>query len=183
MRSLAKRFLTDSHLKAIGLVAAEWSYTELCLESLIWEIAGIRGNKGYAITTHIASETRINILSTLADTGLTNDDLKKDLTKIVARIRALRTERNNIVHSLWLSSKPEPPLGLIEAVIKRRRKPIPASVKITAKGKLNITNRPLTAKQILVVAAEIGDLVSDMYDLLERVRRDKSSGGIGLEAS
>lgn len=183
MRSMAKSVLTENHLKAIGLVAAEWSWTELCLENLIWEIAEISNAKGYAITTHVPSETRINILSTLAHIGLANAALNNELATTVARIRKLRTERNNIVHSLWLSSKPRESLGLMASAMKKRRKPIPASQKITAKGKIVITSKPLTAKQILAVANEITELVVDMYDLLERIRLFRQEGGIGLSAT
>ncbi len=66
MPSLAKQILSDSHLKAIGLVAAEWSYTEVFLESLIWEVAGLDNERGYAMTTHVQSETRLFMLEALA---------------------------------------------------------------------------------------------------------------------
>ncbi len=170
MRSMARNVLTDNHLKAIGLVAAEWSWTEMCLENLIWEIAEINHYKGYAITTHLPSETRINILSALAHIGLANAALQKELNAIVARIRQLRTERNNIVHAIWLSSKPRESLGLITGAMGKRRKPVPALFKITAKGKIIMTSKPLTAKQIFTVGAEIAQLVTEMYDLLERIQ-------------
>src|SRR5712692_2151964 len=163
MSGLAKLFLSQNHLKAIGLVAAEWSYTEMCLEHLIWEMAGLDNQRGYAITTHVPSETRMHILETLADTRLPNDALKKKLKTTVADLRTPRMERNNIVHALWLSSKPNQ--FLMKDVLKKR-KPIPASIKIQAKGKLNITNKPIISKQIQATAVKIGKLVTKMYNLL-----------------
>lgn len=175
MQSMARGILTNNHLKAIGLVAAEWAYVELYLEGFIWEIANIDDRRGHAITTHIPSETRINILETLADTRLINPAHKRELKVIVDRIRKLRTARNNIVHSLWLSTKTTSINQILSDYLakKKRRKPIPASVRISAKGKLNVTNTPMKSKQIMAAASEIGELFSDMNELLSRISADR----------
>jgi len=170
MTSVAKHFLTENHLKAIGLVVAEWSYTELFLEYLIWEIAQLDDYQGPAITTHLASETRIHILETLADTGLHNKTHKTELKDIVNRLRDLRTKRNNIVHAIWLSSKPLAPITLLTS---KKRKSIPASIRVKAKGKINITRVPFTSKEILSVASEITHLGSNMTDLVAKIQKDR----------
>ena len=182
--SLAKQSLTDSHLKAIGLVAAEWSYTELCLENLIWEVAGINQRHGHAITTHIPSETRINILQALADAIAMKDELNAELNSLLGRLREIRTKRNNIVHSLWISSKPIPIFTLAELMSKkRRRKPTPFSIKFSARGKLVIKNTLMKPKDVLAVAQEITALVTDMYGYLNKIKtapKSKSLGARGL---
>ncbi len=173
---LAKSILSEGHLKAIGLVAAEWSYTETFLESLIWEVAGLDHERGYAITTHLQSETRIFILESLADTRIPNATIKADIKKVVAEIRRLRTDRNNIVHSLWMSPNP-PGGGLISGALgaKRKRKPTPKSIKIQAKGKVIITNKPYTSRQIMATVTEIADLVGRMSDLLDKIQKERKS--------
>ena len=176
--ALSSTFLSERHYKAIGLVAAEWSWAEQQLEQLIWEVVQINGEKGRALTTHLSSETRINILATLANTELSNT-LKVELAGMVGRLRNLRTERNNIVHALWLSREPLR-MGLIKSAMKRGRKPTPDLIKITAKGKLVISNKPFTAKQILSVAHEISRLVMDLYDLQLRIQNERQSGGTGF---
>lgn len=179
---MAKSILTDNHLKAIGLVAAEWAYGEMWLESIIWHFAKIDNVTGYAITTHIGSETRINIIETLADTRLTNPTLKAELKAVIARVRDLRTERNNIIHSLWVSNRQTVTLADLLAK-KRPRKPTPDSVRIKAKGSLKITNKPYTSKAIAATADKIGKLVNDMYNLLSKLREEDAKGGIGLAAA
>lgn len=83
------------------------------------------------------------------------------------------------MHSLWLPSKQLKSLGLIAGATKKRRKPIPAAQKITAKGQIVVTNKLLTAKQIFTVATEIAKLVADMYGLLYRIEDHRKAGGTG----
>lgn len=162
MSTLASYALTANHLKGIGLVAAEWSYCESSLESIIWQVAGIDSERGYAITTHIGSETRIHILGALAEKKVVSTTLKAELTTIVADLRRLRTERNNIVHSVWLSGG-APNFSTLASRRERGRWPNPDSVKITAKGKVIIHKKPISSNQIHAVAQEISDLLSRMH--------------------
>jgi hypothetical protein len=163
MSTLASFALTANHLKGIGLVAAEWSYCELALESIIWQVAGIDSERGYAITTHIGSETRIHIVGALAEKKVVTATLKTELKAIVAELRRLRTERNNIVHSVWLSGGGHPKFFTLASHMRRGRRPNPDSVKITAKGKVIIHRKPIPSKQIHAIAKEIGDLLSRMH--------------------
>jgi hypothetical protein len=177
--SLAKQILSESHLKAIGLVAAEWSYTEVFLESLIWEVGDLH-ERGYAITTHIQSETRLFMLEALAETRVPSGATKAEIKKVVAEIRRLRTDRNNIVHSLWLS--PAQPQGLITGAMFRKRKPTPKATKVQAKGKVVISSKPFTARQIMATVSEIADLVGKMGDLLSKIQKERENREAVLKA-
>lgn len=169
MSGLAKLFLSQNHLNAIGLVATEWSYTEACLEFLIWELAGLDEKRGQAITTHLQSETRIQILQTLADSLLTDAAIKKRLTDIIAEIRNLRIQRNDIVHGLWIPSTDKP----ISQTLKNRRKPTPATRKIQARGTLKVIRKPVKSKEIRETAKQIGDLAISMFDLLKKMQSER----------
>jgi hypothetical protein len=172
---LAPQSLSAAHLKGIGLVAAEWSYTEMALQSLIWEVGLLFDHRRAAsITTHLQSETRLHILATLAADWVRDKDNKKELAVIIAEIRRLRTERNNIVHSIWLVPTPPKMHTLAEALgVKKKkggRRPTPNLIKVTAKGSLVFTQTPYSSKKILGVAEEIGKLVLRMYAFLDKLR-------------
>jgi hypothetical protein len=173
MRTISSMSLSDSHLQAIGSVTAEWSYAESLLESLIWHVAGLSNHQGYCVTTHIGSETRIHILESLAEAKLLAPTLKKELKDRIADIRRLRTERNNIIHYLWIDPNP-PQIGLIASAMKPRRKRAPHAVKVTAKGILKISNTRYPTKKVREVANQITQLCFDMSSLLQKMRQSES---------
>ena len=172
MSMLSSHMLSAAHLKGIGTVAAEWTYVEIMLEALIWQVAGIDNERGYCVTTHITSETRINILESLADKRLVTPGLKNELKDRIADLRRLRTERNNIVHSIWMNPK----AGMLPEELsprKRGRKPTPQSVKVTAKGTVKIINTPYSSRKIMSTAEEISTLHGTMYSLLTKMQSDE----------
>jgi hypothetical protein len=174
MAYISTQALSASHLNGIGLVASEWSYTEMVLEQLIWQVAGLDNERGYSITTHLGSETKINMLEALAVNRLPEPNLKTELKSCIDKLRLLRTDRNNIVHSIWLNPKNDPVSGLLLlGKQKGGRRPTPNMVKITAKGKLKITNTPYPSKKIHGTATEISNLSFRMYGLLDQMKESE----------
>jgi len=167
--SISKTQLTQEHLKAIGLIVTEWSWVEHSIELIIWELAQIDPDKGRSITTHIQSETRLHILSSLTDSLIHDHNIKKQISQLADKVRKLRGERNNITHALWLKMRPQ---GLISKLMKLPQKGrfVPSTVKITAKGKVEFTTKPFTAAEIRDVAQRMSDLLDEIVDLQSKIR-------------
>jgi hypothetical protein len=94
--------------------------------------------------------------------------LKVELEKCVVEFRRLRTDRNNIVHGLWLSTKSPPLFKLVQ----KGRKATPQIAKVTAKGELKVTKTLWTAKKIADIASEIDDLNLRMIRLHTGIEED-----------
>ena len=167
MTMLSEFVLSKNHLIAIGHIATNWSYSESYLELLIWKLIGIDNDGGHCVTTHLNSETRINILESLAKRRLPIPGLRSELSKCVAEIRRLRTVRNNIVHGLWLHSKKPSPIFKLG---QKGRRVTPQIAKVTAKGEIKITNTLWTAKKIMKVAEEISELSSRLSKLDDDIK-------------
>lgn len=94
--------LTDEHLKAIGLVAVNWSHIESTLSSIIWDIAKLRTMRGRAITTHLSEKTKGDMCLALANETFRGHpeeaELKEHITMI---LNQLHQKRNTIIHGLW----------------------------------------------------------------------------------
>jgi hypothetical protein len=56
---------TPEQLKAIGMVAAEWSYLESVVETAIWRLLDLDEDDGRAITTNVRMRDRLDMLRTL----------------------------------------------------------------------------------------------------------------------
>ncbi|HLX82138.1 MAG TPA: hypothetical protein VKS43_16290 [Burkholderiales bacterium] len=166
MAILSTHILSKAQLAAIGALAAEWSYVELALETLIWEIIQVPSERGYAITTHIGSETRLHILLALLDRSVVDAAHRKEIGSIAAEFRRLRTERNNIVHAVWVTKLNKP--FLLRGLLKiRGRKPAAKLVKVTAKGSVKITNLSHSTKSISALASEVNSLLSRIYAIID----------------
>ena len=143
--------LTDEHYKAIGLIAVEWTYVELDIEQIIWHMSELIDNTAtaHAVTNHIGSETRIDILKTLVHTKVGDSPEYKELCKFLdVDVKSLRTLRNEIIHGLYHRSKEYPEKAAIWQV--------------RAKGKL-------TFKQIKRSVSELNAVAQQMADLRNRL--------------
>lgn len=156
-KTFAEVALTEPHLKAIGLVVAEWAWAEKALELVIWSLLGIE-KMGGAVTTHLSSEVRLNIIETVVRDLLKEKDTEKLLSRIlknIATFRKLRTERNNIAHALWGRTESEEPKELPSG--KRKVKSAHA-YRTKAKGQFIRTVTPYKAAQIRRTAKSIAKL-------------------------
>lgn len=166
--------MSSNHIKAIGVVASQWSYAETLHELLIIKISELPIEQGQCITTHIGSETRINILESLIEIKAEDEQAKKDIKDLSAEMRRLRTERNNIIHSIWL---PENAGELkFDGRDSKKRKII--AHKATARGILKRTKSTYTTKRIMEIADEINTLCIAITVLLNGARKRKKSGKI-----
>lgn len=168
MSPIASKVLSEEHLKAIGLVAAEWSYTEVFLEQLIWEVASLE-DFGSAITTHISSENRLDILASVTDLISLDESVKNRIYSLIATIKELRPLRNNIVHSVWLTNTYEVDGKYIKDMVA------PKATKTKARGKVVTSKTPTTAKEISDLAVKIGTLALDLYHLQKEIEALRSN--------
>lgn len=166
MKTYAALILSGAHLKAIGAVAAEWAFVEMAMEMMIWGLIPIDNNTGYRVTAHIGSETRLHILGALAEVRISDPVQKKLVAQLITDIRRLRTERNNIVHSVWLTTQSQEKFMASLLKNKGGRKPTPASIRVSAKGSLKFTHKPYPSKRIMGVAQEIDDLRKKLFAYL-----------------
>lgn len=144
-------FLPKAHLQAIGNLAAHWAYLEWVTEYAIWAALGINANQGSAITTHVGMVSRCQMILILIHQQFPAGHCKP-MEWLLGRIDKARVQRNDIIHFIWMHSRSGAAMS---------------AIKITAKGKLKIDKREMTAGQIRAVTSEVFDLVSEMMGLLE----------------
>jgi hypothetical protein len=94
--------LSDDWLKAIGRVVVESSRLDRAAEKVIWGLLRLgHDDVGAALTTHISTPVRLDIILSLADILLDANETKR-LAKLLKRIRGLLDDRNAVVHSEWV---------------------------------------------------------------------------------
>lgn len=146
-----QQVLDDAQLKAIGRVAAEWSYFESILELGIWGMAGIDPKYRRALTTELSAIERLKIFSALAHQRLAEDhEAISELDALTGKVHALNTRRNDVIHAEWLV--PDDP-----DLMKGER------WKFTSKGPKHIKRYDLFP--VLTTATEIEKLADEIWDL------------------
>ena len=169
-KTMSEEELSQDHILAIGLVAAEWGYVESTIEALIWALAGIDELKGYSITTHIGNVTRMDIINTLTTETIKDNELKTEITNAMKEYEMLREQRNKIIHSIWLIDKPSFRQG-------SPSKP-PQSIHIKAKGKIEFKVRTQTPEEMREIAKQMTSLTVKITHLIYRTHTHAASLGI-----
>jgi hypothetical protein len=146
--------LTDEHLKAIGLVAVNWTYIENLLSSIIWDICNLRHNRGIAITTHLSERSRKDICNALAHETFRGHPEEQELKSHLQYVfDDLYPKRNKIIHASWGYSATPGTSDILP---------------IRARGQVKIGPREsLSAEDITAIADEIEQAVNK----LEQIRR------------
>ena len=142
---------TALHLEAVGMVAMEWAWLEIIVETAIWRLLRVRGRVGTAVTIHIAPRVRLDILLSLASLKMDEHDYER-LALLVGRIRELTGLRNDLVHAEWLGVKEDewPPVA-------RFRKRM-------ARGHVRTQDHEKTPDEIIEVATNIFRLSTALLD-------------------
>jgi hypothetical protein len=148
-RLSTERVLTDEHYVAIGKIAVEWTYVELDIQAIIWHLAdlveGPRLKTAHAFTTHLGTETLLDILKTLVHNA-TGECAEYDALKtfIDKDVKPLRTLRNEIIHGLYY--------------LDADHSDSASSHKIRAKGKLQYSFANRKASDLESIALQIAGL-------------------------
>ncbi len=98
--------LTDEHLKAIGLVTAEWAELEYYLHATIWALADFKSpGRGNAITDHLRAIQLSHALESMAKDRFGESPDYDNIKDIGREIRRLYNERNKYAHAKWQKYK------------------------------------------------------------------------------
>ena len=124
---------TDEQLKAIGMVAAEFSYLESIVETAIWALDEDTGRK---ISTD-RMRARLKILRKLYRQRWPDDEAgAKKLDKLCGEIRSAGDKRNDLIHALWVRGELGSPkiATVIErgSVVKEKRGQKPWQIEAVA---------------------------------------------------
>ena len=94
--------LSDDHLKAIGLVTAEWATLEYFLHAAIWALADIENaGRGNAITDHLRAPALAQAFDSLAYDKFGDSKDYEHIRGLSKEIGHLYGERNRYAHAHW----------------------------------------------------------------------------------
>lgn len=148
------RNLPASYRKAIGLVAAASAQTEAMVQYAICAFLGVDAEYGWAVTAHMNSTMRDQVLRATAEIRIDDLNALDALDDLMDRIGAANGKRNGHVHAEWCR---DPNTGSVYA----------ASVK--ARGRVESTLVKTTVDQIEADAQVIYDLGIELMDLVHAV--------------
>lgn len=119
-----RKALSDAHLKAIGMVAANWSALEFTLMFLVAQESGTTTNKTFTLIAGNGINSWLQVLERLLENdgkGWKWQTLKT--AGLLKSLQDLQTHRNNIVHAVW--NVPEPLNKLAQLVLQKVNLPPP----------------------------------------------------------
>lgn len=145
---------TSLHLEAVGMIAMEWAWLEIIIEMAIWRLLRVRGPIGTAVTRHIAPRVRLDILLSLADLKMNEQD-REQLARLIDRINKLTGPRNDLIHAEWTGVK------------KDTWPPVARFHKRMARGHVIRHDHEVTPNQITAVATDIFKLSTDLLFFFE----------------
>lgn len=139
--------LDDDQLRAIGLVAARWSYLDYELELTVVEIAGVSRSPGRALTMHMTTPLRLRVLAAMTQEFF-NDATIEQVDKLIRRFKGVQTKRTAIIHGVW-SVSPEGPAAIMWRI---------------KDAEIILQKDPMSAADITKVADEIQELIGDFSE-------------------
>ncbi len=121
---------TDDQLRALGRLTTEFSFLELTVKQVILGLLHKdERDSGMILTAHLSFARLCDAAAAIAHERMKNVPGAVDqLGSILKRVRTLATERNRLIHSIWVLSD-DPSAGL-------------SQIRITAKRKLDIQLEP-----------------------------------------
>jgi hypothetical protein len=134
------RNLPQDLLTAIGLVIASAAQTESIVDMAIAGSAGLDGEYGAAITTHMAMPLKLSVLRSIAEIRLDDLDHLDELDAILDGIEKVFQKRNVIAHQQWY---------------RDGRTGVPHTVRQTARTRLDVDLVPVTIDEVRTNAHSI----------------------------
>lgn len=162
------KVLSDSHLRAIGMVAANWSRLEVTFLWVIARVAEIEFKDAAILAGAQNAMSWCDMLQKLtAPPENVQQHLKIAKTPLDAirkKVETLQRERNNIVHSFWLDPDASKRGGLLDLGIKVRPKAgqKASGTGIPKRGGKVFLKASYNAKEMLSVAKQIQDLEDEL---------------------
>jgi hypothetical protein len=147
LKMMADTKLSNSHYRAIGLVAASWAYLESVVDTWVWHFAGVKPEIGVCLTGQmIGPRPRLDAFIALVRHGGARTRWNNPLETLANDATALGEQRNRAVHDMW---------DLREPTIPTRRE-------ATARMKVRLLDVHVPTKDLIALAEKI-------YKLSERV--------------
>jgi hypothetical protein len=163
-RFFSKSALTDEHLRAIGLIAAEWSVLEITLEAVLMHFFADDWERGRILTVEMSNTARINAILSLAQLErdsvqpmpfelhrITADQFEQ-LRMLCSKFDSLRSQRNSVIHAYW--TDPE------------TREEGAKYLRVTARRQLKVSTNSFSALQLDALAAEIAQLRNEIHEFM-----------------
>jgi hypothetical protein len=100
--------LPDDHAfyAMVGRVASEWAHVEHLLDTMIWDLAGIRGAIGACITGEmIGAANRFKIIMNLLDLGSISPEIISEVEAAKNKAISVGNMRNRVIHDPWYIQK------------------------------------------------------------------------------
>ncbi len=158
--------LSDSHLRAIGLVAAQWAQLELTLISILSKTSNIPVKQTLILAGAQNATAWCDMLHKLTyePHALGKPKVKTSLDPIRQRIADLQAQRNTIVHTAWFEPKAEIPSGLFGDIPRARIRASQTAegAGIPKRGNKIVTITSYSAKEMLAVASKIEKVELDV---------------------
>lgn len=94
--------LTPEQLEAIGCVAIISAYLQNYMERLVWSLCHIKESDGKFLTDRLMVDKLADLLSDIAKPRIETTEKLAIFTEIISKIKEANTERNTIIHGIWL---------------------------------------------------------------------------------
>lgn len=160
--------LSDSHLRAIGMVAANWSRLEVTFLWVIARVVGIDFRNAVILAGAQNAMSWCDMLQKLTAPPEGEQQhikrVKTPLDAIRKEVETLQKERNNIVHSFWLDPNAKMHGGLLGLGLEVRPKADrkASGTGIPKRGARVFLKASYDAKEMLGVATQIQKLEEDL---------------------
>jgi hypothetical protein len=90
-------------LQALGSIITRWTIVEGYQEKLLAHLLGANRNYLSVVSDELSTATVTNCIRTIVSLKYDNDPAREQLLEFLDEVDHWRTERNNLVHGLWVS--------------------------------------------------------------------------------
>lgn len=159
--------LSDPHLRAIGLVAAQWASLEISILWVLSKESSLSLTQTVVLAGSQNASAWCEMLRKLTDPERVpgKPKAKTDLDPITGEITALLTLRNSIVHTSW--NTPESVGGLLNYVEAKTARPRAAhkaeGIGIPKRGNKIFSVTMFTTSEMLAIATRIQKVEQSLY--------------------
>ena len=88
--------------KPIGQLIVRWNFTELYIQSIIWNIWGIKDPKiARLLTWNLGAASKVDLFKRYIPRWITDPANQTELKEIAEEIESLRIKRNKVAHGIW----------------------------------------------------------------------------------
>ncbi|MEE9452752.1 MAG: hypothetical protein V3V13_00025 [Paracoccaceae bacterium] len=99
--------ISDKQVELVGRTIVLWSKLEAALDDTIWLLLGIHDEDGKIITRRMGADAKIQMLRTLGERKISNQELLTSFNENLTLIGELKDGRNFIAHGVWGTLMPD----------------------------------------------------------------------------